>query len=90
MSPESPAEMTLEHLGNFLCRIGFEQPAKMDHSLAFRHLASGTVIVLSIPAPGQRVRPADLLSVLTRLENQGLVDDQTLAAFKIGRLPKAS
>lgn len=62
----------------------------MDSSLAFHHRDSGTIIVLSIPRDGRSVRPADLLSVLIRLENQGLVDDSVLDQFKSGKLPMAS
>lgn len=90
MSHESQDEITFDGLQQFLCRIGFDQPAKMDSSLAFHHRDSGTIIVLSIPRDGRSVRPADLLSVLIRLENQGLVDDSVLDQFKSGKLPMAS
>ena len=94
MSPkkrrENQDEITFEGLQRFLCRIGFDQPAKIDRSLAFHHPESGTIIALSIPEDGRSVRPADLLSVLMRLENQGLVDDSTLSKFRSGKLPMAS
>ena len=90
MSHESQSEITFDGLRRFLCRIGFDQPAKINNSLAFHHRESGTIIALSIPNDGHSVRSADLLSVLMRLENQGLVDDSNLDQFKSGKLPMAS
>lgn len=83
-------EMTFEGLQQFLHRLGFDQQTKISDSLAYHHIASGTIIVLSIPQDGRSVRSADLLSVLMRLEAQGLVDDSVLDQFKLGRLPLAS
>jgi hypothetical protein len=90
MSGESQNGITFDGLKQFLCRIGFDQPAKMRNSLAFHHPESGTIILLSIPKDGRSVRSADLLSVLIRLENQGLVDDSALDQFRSGKLPMAS
>ncbi len=90
MSRENPDEITFEGLKRFLCRIGFDQPATINDSLAFHHRETGTLIMLSIPKDGRSVRSADLLSVLVRLENQGLVDDSALHRFKSGKLPMAS
>ena len=90
MPPENQNEITFEGLKQFLCRIGFDQPAKIDGSLAFHHRESGTIIALSIPSDGRSVRSADLLSVLMRLENQELVDDSALDQFRSGKLPLAS
>lgn len=90
MLDKNQNEITFEGLQKFLCHIGFDQHAKMDNSLAFHHRESGTIILLSIPKDGRSVRSADLLSVLMRLENQGLVDDSALDQFKSGKLPIAS
>ena len=90
MSQENQSEITFDGLRQFLCRIGFDQPAAMRNSLAFHHHDTGTIIVLSIPEDGRSVRSADLLSVLTRLETQGILDDSALAQFKSGKLPMAS
>jgi len=90
MLDKNQNEITFEGLQNFLRRIGFDQPAKVGNSLAFHHPESGTIILLSIPKDGRSVRSADLLSVLIRLENQGLVDDSVLDRFKSGKLPMAS
>ena len=90
MSQENQGEITFAGLKQFLCRIGFDQPAIIDRSLAFHHRESGTIIALSIPSDGRSVRSADLLSVLMRLENQGLVDDSALDQFRSGKLPMAS
>ncbi|NQT40756.1 MAG: hypothetical protein HQ581_24895 [Planctomycetes bacterium] len=90
MSREDQDEITFEGLKRFLRRIGFDQPATIDGSLAFHHRESATLIMLSIPKNGRSVRAADLLSVLVRLENQGLVDDSALNRFKSGKLPMAS
>lgn len=90
MSHENQNEITFEGLQRFLRRVGFTQSAKIENSLAFHHHASGTMIVLSIPQDGRTVRSADLLSVLMRLETQGLVNDSDLEQFKLGKLPMAS
>ena len=90
MSDHSQVEITFDSLKQFLVRVGFEQAAKMNHSLAFQHQESGTLIILSIPEDGRSVRPADLLSVEMRLENQGLVDEATLSQFKSRKLFMAS
>jgi hypothetical protein len=58
--------------------------------LAFFHPITETMIVLSIPADGRSIRSADLLSVLMRLEADGLADDATLEQFRAGKLPLAS
>ncbi len=90
MSKKDRDEITFESLQLFLRRIGFDQPARTGNSLAFHHHSSGTVIVLSIPKDGRSVRAADLLSVVMRLENQGMVNDSDLGKFKAGKLPLAS
>jgi hypothetical protein len=88
MSHENQNEITFDSLQQFLRRVGFDQSAKIDNSLAFHH-ESGTIIVLSIPKDGRSVRSADFLSVMMRLETQGLVDDSVLEQFKLGKLPMA-
>jgi len=90
MSHENQNEITFEGLQRFLRRVGFDQSAKIENSLAFHHHESGTMIVLSIPEDGRTVRSADLLSLLMRLETQGLADDSILEQFKSGKLPMAS
>jgi len=90
MSNDTQDELTFAGLQKFLCRVGFEQPAKVNNSLAFHHPDSGTIVALSIPEDGRSVRSADLLSVLMRLESAGLVDDSELEQFKSGKLPMAS
>ena len=90
MSHDIRNEITFNGLQRFLRHVGFDQPAKISGSLAFHHHDSETIIVLSIPKDGRSVRSADLMSVLMRLETQGLVDDSVLEQFKSGRLPTAS
>lgn len=90
MTIENPNEMTFEGLKQFLIRIGFDQPAKICNSLAFHHVGTETIIVLTIPEDGRTVRDADLLSVLVRLEAQGLADNTVLDQFRRGVLPLAS
>lgn len=90
MTPENPDELTFDRLQKFLLRVGFAQPARINRSLAFQHPQSGTLIVLSIPEDGRTVRPADMLSVVTRLEYVGLVNDAELLRLQSGRLPIAS
>jgi hypothetical protein len=62
MSDDSQIEITFDSLKQFLARVGFEQVAKMNNSLALQHHESGTLIILSIPEDGRSVRSADLLS----------------------------
>ena len=87
MSAANQNEITFDGLGEFLSRIGFDQRAEIGNSLAFQHHKSGTIIVLSVPSDGRSVRSADLLSVVMRLENEGLVPDEVLEQFKAGKLP---
>ena len=68
MTPKKQDELTFMGLQKYLSRVGFTQAAPIKESLAFEHPASGTLIILSIPADNRSVRPADLLSVLMRLE----------------------
>ena len=90
MPQENQSEITFDGLREFLCRIGFDEPARIGGSLAFHHHKSDTIIVLSIPQDGRSVGPADLLSVMMRLENQGLVEHRILDQFRSGKLPLAS
>ena len=90
MTIENPNEMTFEGLKHFLIRIGFDQPAKISNSLAFHHVGTETIIVLTITEDGRTVRDADLLSVLVRLEAQVLADNAALDQFRRGVLPLAS
>lgn len=90
MSSDAPHELTFDRLQQFLRRLGFQQPAKLKQSLAFHHPQSGTIIALSIPSDGRTIRPADLTSVLMRLEAAALVDHDELQQMKSGKLPMAS
>jgi hypothetical protein len=90
MTKENQDEITFLGLQKFLCRIGFEQFAEEDKSLAFHHRETGTMILVSVPQDRRTVRPADLLSVSTRLEFQGLIDEVALNQFKSGKLPRAA
>jgi len=90
MSHPNQDEITYEGMQQFLRRVGFEQPVKIDCSLAFHHQETGTIVMLSIPEDGRLVRPADLLSIVTRLETLGLVGDSELEQIKTGKLPMAS
>lgn len=90
MIPENQGDLTFDGLQKYLFRVGFTQPAQIKQSLAFEHPASGTLIVLSIPADKRSVRPADLLSVMMQLEYTGLATDAELQQFRAGKLPLAS
>lgn len=90
MSARSQDNITFENLQRFLIDVGFEQPVKVEDSLAFQHAESGTLIILAIPPDGNSVRPADLLSVLVRLESEGLASSPVLKQFRAGKLPLAS
>lgn len=90
MSRENQSELTFEGLQQILVRAGFDRAATINRSLAFHHRSTGTIITLAIPEDGRSVRSADLLSVLTRLEANGLADPALLDRIKARRLPKAS
>ena len=90
MANESHQKLTFDGLQAFLRDIGFDQSVKLDNSLALQHRDSGTIVVVTIPTDGRTVRSADLMSILMRLESDGLVDDVVLAQFRDGKLPKAS
>lgn len=90
MSEKSQKRIEFNGLQKFLTSIGFERAARVNKSLAFHHPDSGTIVTLTIPEDGREVRPADLLSILFRLENQGLVEESALKQFRIGKLPLAS
>ena len=87
MAPTNHGEITVAQLRGFLISLGFEQPMSVNRSQAFCHRKSGMVLVVSAAADREYVRPADLLSVLVRLESQGLASEADLRQF---RLPKAS
>jgi len=90
MTPKKQDELTFMGLQKYLSRVGFTQAAPIKESLAFEHPASGTLIILSIPADNRSVRPADLLSVLMRLEYMGLATEAELQQFRAGKLPMVS
>ncbi len=84
------SEITFSQLQAFLASLGFDRPAKVNRSHAFCHRSSGVVLIVTVPAKGERVRPADLLSILVRLENEGLANESQLDLIRLGQLPKAS
>ncbi len=90
MSKENPGELTFDGLRRLLLKLGFSEPKTIRNCLALEHPASGTIIVLTIPADARTVRPADLLSVWVRLEANGLASEAVIDQLKIGRLPLAS
>lgn len=90
MSYTNESEITFSGVTQFLRHVGFDQPVKVNGTLAFQHADTGTLVILSIPQDGQAVRTSDLMSMLIRLEKDQLVDDTVLHQFKSGRLPMAS
>jgi hypothetical protein len=90
MAGANQGEITFTHLRDFLVGLGFEQPASLQQSHAFLHRKSGVVLMVSAARDTGPVRPADLLSVLMRLECEGLASEADLQQFRSGRLPKAS
>jgi hypothetical protein len=82
--------MTFRRLWRYLLSLGFEETeAKVDRKRVLYHSPSKTVLLFSDRGPNEPVRPADFLSVLVRLEYQGLASDEALAELRQGRLPKA-
>ena len=89
MSRENQNEITFDGVTKFLRHVGFDQPVKVNGTLAFQHDETGTLVILSIPQDGQTVRSSDLMSMLIRLEKDQLVDETALSEFKSGKLPLA-
>ncbi len=73
-------------LCQFLKNAGFEESSKVDRTLVLCHQDSGTIVTLAVPEDNHTVRPADLLSIVTRLERQGIVSDETVETFRSGKL----
>ena len=90
MAAAKKGEINLAQLRSFLLSLGFEQPISVNRSQAFRHRKSGTVLVVSASGASGSLRPADLLSVLVRLECEGLASESDLRQLRLGKLPKAS
>ncbi len=83
-------ELTFDGLLQFLQRTGFAMVAKVGNSLALQHTPSNALLVLSIPRDGRTVRPADLITVQSRLESHQLANVATLSQLKFRKLPLAS
>ena len=66
--------LTQRELFKFLESLGFEEIAGRAE-LAYVHKSTGTVLLFSSTGQQNRVSNADLLSVQTRLEKCGLIDD---------------
>jgi hypothetical protein len=91
MSESAPAKITFARLRSYLISLGFaETEARLPGTRTLYHRASKTLLVFTEMPAGEPVRPADFLSVLVRLEYQGLVSDAALDELRQGRLPKAS
>ena len=90
MSNENQKEITFDRLSKFLISVGFSRSAKVNQTMAYHHDETGTIVTLTIPVEGQGVRSADLLSILVRLENQGIVEELALSQLRNGRIPFAA
>lgn len=90
MNNKQTVSIGFEQLIRYLASIGFEQRPPRDNSVALHHAPTGTMLLLIVPQTGDEVRPADFLSVLTRLEYQGIVDEAALNELRGGRVPLAS
>jgi hypothetical protein len=89
MSYENQSEITFDGVQQFLRHVGFDQPVRVNGTLAFQHDDTGTLVILSIPQDGRTVRRSDLMAMLIRLEKDRLADEAALAEFKSGKLPMA-
>ncbi|WP_166828714.1 hypothetical protein [Thalassoroseus pseudoceratinae] len=90
MSYVIQSELSFDELKQYLCRVGFEQPAKIHQTLAFHHTETGTVIALTAPENENTVRSADLVTVSRRLRTLGIVEKSEILPFNAGQLPKAA
>ena len=91
MSANAPGKITFAQLRRYLLALGFEElAAAVPGTKTMYHRSSKTLLVFTATPPSEPVRPADILSVLVRLEYQGLVSDEALDELRKGRLPKAS
>lgn len=90
MDDTNENDIDFQGLKHFLKGIGFEEIGKSGTALMLKHQESDTIVALTIPENGYSVRPADLLSIIVRLECQGIADEKTLERFRAGKLPLAS
>ena len=90
MSNENQNQITFNHLKDYLERIGFNRSTAIESSLAFRHDDSGVIVSLSIPEDGVSIRPADLLSILVRLESNAIESEEGIWKLRQGQIPTAA
>ncbi|MCC7336787.1 MAG: hypothetical protein IT422_16975 [Pirellulaceae bacterium] len=90
MDDANENDIDFQGLKHFLKGIGFEEVGNPDTSLILKHQESDTIVAITVPENGHSVRPADLLSIIVRLEYQGIADEKTLEQFRAGKLPLAS
>ena len=71
--------ITYAELGGWLAGLGFVEESVSFSHRAFRHRASGTLIVLAYyDDPDTAVREEDVISVHRHLEEKGLADARAL------------
>lgn len=90
MSKESQNSVTFDRLKDYLERIGFNRSLAMESTVAFHHDDSGVIVTLSVPEDGVSIRPADLLSILVRLESNGIETEDGIQKLRQGEIPIAA
>ena len=91
MTVQSQSKISVAGLRKYLDSIGFHQLAEVGQTRAFRHDPSDTIVTLTgVSEDDDSVRPADLLSIVTRLEAKDIVPASAISQIQNGKIPAAS
>ena len=90
MPNENKDSVTFERLKQYLKSAGFNRSLAMENTIAFHHEESGVIVTLTVPEDGTTVRDADLMSILIRLENNGIETEDRIRQLRHGQIPFAA
>ena len=90
MPNENQNSVTFERLKQYLKSAGFNRSLAMENTIAFHHEESGGIVTLTVPEDGTTVRDADLMSILIRLENNGIETEDRIRQLRHGQIPFAA
>lgn len=90
MPNENQNSVTFERLKQYLKSAGFNRSLAMENTIAFHHEESGVIVTLTVPEDGTTIRDADLMSILIRLENNGIETEDRIRQLRHGQIPFAA
>ena len=90
MPNENKDSVTFERLKQYLKSAGFNRSLAMENTIAFHHEESGVIVTLTVPEDGTTIRDADLMSILIRLENNGIETEDRIRQLRHGQIPFAA